>query len=218
MNDFSATVNGMCLEFFDEGHIYLVDGVIVPSITDILKVRFGNKYQNIPKDVLEAAASAGTAVHDAIEAYCKRGEESDLPELRNFKFLQKQYHFDVFGNEIPVVLLDSDGKPIAAGRLDLLLAVNDSSGGLQLGLGDIKRTSTLDKDYLFYQLNLYKIAFEQSTGMSVSFLRGLHLRGDKRRYIEIPVDPMAAWELVNQYFEEGKNESCDFDRQADEGS
>ena len=203
MNDFSATVNGMCLEFFDEGHIYLVDGVIVPSITDILKVRFGNKYQGIPKDVLEAASSAGTAVHDAIEAYCKRGEESDLPELRNFKFLQKQYHFDVLGNEIPVLLLDADGKPIAAGRIDLLIAEQNAAEGQQIGLADIKRTSTLDKDYLFYQLNLYKIAFTQSYGIDVDFLSGIHLRNDIRRFVNSPVNEDAAWQLVTQYFEGG---------------
>lgn len=179
--DFTTEINGHCLEFIEDGHIYLCDGIEIPSITQVLKVRFGNKYRNIPKDVLAKASEAGIAVHDAIEQYCKYGTDSSLPELRNFVFLQKKYGFSVIGNEIPVILFDPE--PIAAGRLDLLIKENGV-----LGIADIKRTSTLDKDYLFYQLNLYRIAFEQSYGDKVEFLRAIWLRDEIRRYVEIPLN------------------------------
>ena len=50
----------------------------------------------------------------AIEAWCKFGVESDLPEVRNFKFLQMKYGFRVLDNEVPVILFNDD-EPIAAG-------------------------------------------------------------------------------------------------------
>ena len=56
-------IKGHTLEYIDEIHQYLVDGVCVPSITQILKVKFGNKYVGISKEVLDNAAKKGTAVH-----------------------------------------------------------------------------------------------------------------------------------------------------------
>lgn len=195
MADFYEVVDGRTLEFFEDEHIYLVDGVIVPSITQILSFRFGRKYAHVRKDVLERAAKAGTAVHEAIENYCKTGEECDLPELRNFKFLKRQYGFEVLENEVPVILFLAD-EPIAAGRLDLVLTIAGSVGG-----ADIKRTSTLDKTYLAYQLNLYRIAYRQCYGIEWEFLKGIHLRDDVRKFVDIPINEDAAWQLVHDYLE-----------------
>ena len=187
------------LEYIDETHTYIVDGVIVPSITQMLQVKFGGKYNGVSRATLENAAVKGTAVHEAIERYCRYGEESELKEVRNFKFLQKQYGFSVSKNEVPVILF-KDGEPIAAGRLDLVLYKD------VYGLGDIKRTATLDKNYLAYQLNLYRIAFMQSYDTEIGFLKGIHLRDDTRKYVDIPINEAAAWEIVDTYFKEVNNE------------
>lgn len=195
MADFIDEIDGHTLEFFEDEHLYLVDGVIVPSITQILSHKFGNKYAHVRKDVLERAAQAGTAVHEAIESYCTTGEECDLPELRNFKFLQRQYGFEVLENELPVILFLAD-EPIAAGRLDLVLRL-----GAEIGGADIKRTSALDKEYVAYQLNLYRIAYRQCYGVEWEFLRAIHLRDDVRRFVDIPINEDAAWQLVHDYLE-----------------
>lgn len=191
--DFTKEINGHTLEYYDADHIYLVDGIVVPSITTILKQRFGGKYAGVSKAVLKMAAEKGTAVHDAIEQWCVNGTESDLPELRNFKFLKKKFGFDVLENEVPVILFH-DGTAISAGRLDLVLEMDGKVGG-----ADIKRTSTLDKEYLAYQLNLYRIAYRQCYGVEWEFLRGVHLREDVRRFVEIPIDEQAAWNLIHEY-------------------
>ena len=91
--DFTATIGGHDLEYFDNEHLYLVDGVIVPSITTMLKAKFGNKYSGVDKRTLQQAADAGTAVHNAIQRFCEDGELSDYPEVRNFRFLQQQPFF-----------------------------------------------------------------------------------------------------------------------------
>lgn len=191
----SWEIAGHVLEYFDDTHEYLVDGVLVPSITQILKIKFGNKYDGVSQKVLNRAAEKGTEVHEAIERYCKTGESSDLKEVRNFKFLQKQYKFEVLDNEVPIILF-LDDEPVAAGRLDLVLKLDNKIGG-----GDIKRTATLDKEYLAYQLNLYRIGYRQCYGVEWEFLKGIHLRDDTRKFLNIPINEKMALELVENFIQ-----------------
>jgi len=55
------------LEFNEERHEYTWNGVIVPSVTQVLQVLGG--YEGIPKMILRKAATRGTAVHKATELY-----------------------------------------------------------------------------------------------------------------------------------------------------
>lgn len=187
------TIGNHTLEFLPYDHLYLCDGVLVRSITQVLKFKFGGMYDHVNKEVLKRASEAGTAVHDAIEHYCKDGTESDYPELRNFKFLQKRYGFEVLDNEVPVILFRGE-KPICAGRLDMVIKMND-----QIGLADIKRTSTLNKEYLGYQLNLYRLAYQQCYGTPIEFLRGIHLREDTRKFVPLPINEDMTWEFIDEY-------------------
>lgn len=192
--DFTKEINGHILEFYEDDHQYLCDGIMIPSVSEVLSVKFGKKYMGVSETTLKARAEEGTAVHECIEKFCKTGEESDLPELRNFKFLQKAFKFEVVDNEVPVILWERS-EPICAGRLDMVIKKDG-----ELGLADIKRTSVLDRDYLFYQLNLYKIAYEQCYWQDIGFLTGLHLKENKRKYAPIPIDRRGmVWELIMEY-------------------
>ncbi len=191
----SWEIKGHTLEYIDSSHQYLVDGIRVPSITQILKKKFGNKYKNINKRVLHNASIRGTKVHEAIEKLCKYGVVERIPEVRNFTFLQKKYGFDVIDNEVPIILFDRNNNPIAGGRLDLVLKINDLIGG-----ADIKRTSALDKEYLAYQLNLYRIGYRQSYDVEWQFLKGIHLKDTIRKFIDLPINEEKAWELIDDYF------------------
>ncbi len=207
MNEYESwEIGGHWLEYYDTSHIYLVDGLVVPSITTIIKGKFREKYDGISKATLNHAADLGTAVHEAIERFCKDGTESELPELRNFKFLKNQYQFEVIDNEVPVILFQDD-KPISAGRLDMVIkmAIADEKGNSYppvIGLADIKRTSKLDKEYLAYQLNLYRIAYWQSYGVKARFLKGIHLREDTRKFVNIPINEDLAWDIVTHWRKE----------------
>lgn len=193
------SINDLTLEYDDDEHIYLVDGVIVPSVTQVLKVQFGGKYANVNRSVLQRAANRGTEIHKAIENYC-RGDEDliAIKEVRNFRFLKNQYNFKNLENEKPIIIV-KDGTPIAAGRLDLVLDIKDGTA-----LADIKTTSTLDKEYLAYQLNLYRIGYMQSYGVDITGLYGVHLRDDKRKLVSIPINEGLAWDIIAQY-ERGVN-------------
>ena len=167
------------LEFEDMSHTYILNGICIKSVTQLLNVKFGHKYSDIDPDVLKKAAERGTEVHKAIEDYCK-GEEVNTDEVRGFKFLQKNYGFEVVENE-KMLLLNFDGK-YYGGRFDMIFKING-----KLALADIKTTSTLDKEYLAYQLNLYRIGVKQTYGYDIEELYGLHLRGDKRKLVKIPI-------------------------------
>ena len=189
-------INGGVLEYIDETHTYIYDGIVLPSITQLLKAKFGGKYDGIPKATLDRASALGTEVHKAIEDFEREGIETDLPELRNWKFLKKAHKFDCLDNEVPVVLFHN-GEAVACGRLDLVLAEQNT-----IGLGDIKRTSTLDKNYLAYQLNCYRVAYMQCYCAEIAFLRGIHLRNDVRKYIDIPINENLVYEAINDYLKE----------------
>mgnify|MGYP003292930546 CR=1 FL=1 len=199
--DYITNIAGHELEYIDAGHLYLIDGILVPSITQILAHEFGSKYDHVDRITLQNASEKGTAVHEAIERFCETGEDDPvLRELRNFKWLQREYKFEVLRNEVPVILFGEDGEPIAAGRLDMV--IRDENGAI--GLADVKRTSKLDKAYLFYQLNLYRIAYEQDYGEKITFLRGIHLREDTRKYVKIGLGDDFPRELIKEYYQEVK--------------
>ena len=186
-------IKGHVLEYFDDTHTYLIDGMIVPSITQMLKIKFKNKYSGVNEKILNRASEEGTKVHEAIERLCKTGEVENIKEVKNFMFLQRQYNFNTLDNEVPVILFKDD-IPVGAGRLDLVLEEDQ-----RLGLGDIKRTSVLDKEYLAYQLNLYRIAYQQCYDKKIEFLKGIHLREDVRKYVNIPINEELAQKLVEEY-------------------
>ena len=179
----SWEIKGRTLEYDDASHTYICDGVIVRSVTQLLSMKFGKKYDGIDADVLKAAADRGTAIHKAIEEYCKTGRNEDVPEVRDFKFLQHHYNFLVTGNEMPIIL-DFAGETYA-GRLDLILNMNPADPCY--AVADIKTTSTLDKDYLGHQLNLYRLGVEQCYDIVIQELYGIHLKDGKRKMVKIPI-------------------------------
>ena len=173
------TINGQKLEFDESTHSYFVNGERVQSVTQLLKGKFGGKYDMISPEVLKRAQERGTEIHKEIECYCN-GFDLESRVVKNFKFLQKNYNFIPKESELPIIL-DFCGNTYA-GRLDLILEMDG-----KLVLADIKTTSTLDKEYLGHQLNLYRIGYEQSYGKHIDGLYGIHLREDVRKFVNIPI-------------------------------
>ena len=186
-------IGGHDVEFIEDDHCYLVDGIILPSITTMMKLRFSGKYEGIDRETLQKASYAGTMMHLAIQQFEEKGIESDLVELRNYKFLKRQYEWNVIECETPVILFVDD-EPFACGRVDMVAMIDD-----KVGIFDFKRTSALDKDYLAYQLNLYRIAYRQTYGIEADFLRAIHLREDTRKFVNIPINESLAMDLVYEY-------------------
>lgn len=142
------------IEFIEDGHIYLKDGIIIPSVSEILKYIFPNKYKNVPSYILKKKAEYGTRVHLAIQLL----EEQDVKiklnpnqraSLLQYLDLKKEYQIKVIEQEI---IVSYEYK--YAGRLDMIAYVNE-----ELSLIDIKTTSEFDEEYLSYQLSYYELAY-----------------------------------------------------------
>ena len=184
------------IEYVEEEHIYVVDGIIIPSVTQILDIKFKNKYSYVNREVLQKASDRGTLIHKEIQDYCENGKESSLEEVYNFKFLQNIYKFKILKNEVPIII-EKNGNPVAVGRLDLIIEKDNKKI-----VADIKTTSTLDRQYLMYQLNLYKIGYEQTYGENIQGLKGIHLKESKRNLVDIPIDENCAWNIIDEYYKE----------------
>lgn len=185
----------MKIEYIEQEHWYLVDGAPVPSITEMLKFKFPKKYEGINKKVLKNASVRGTAVHENIQNYCCGLPHEETTELINFKTLQDLYNFKVASCE-EIVHLSYNGEVIACGRYDLSLIMDGAVGG-----ADIKTTSTLDKEYLCWQLNLYRLAVRETFGIDWQFLKGIWLRNDKMKFVDVPLCEKETIEFIEEYKE-----------------
>lgn len=185
-------LKGGVLEFDGDTHTYIYDGVILPSVTQLLKKQFPDKYEGVTDAVLKRAAERGTQAHKAIEIYCTRGDDDGSAEVRNYRFLEKNYGFKAISNEVPIVIFDADNNPLCAGRLDMILTLESG----EIAIADIKTTATLDKDYLAYQLNLYRLGAYQCYNIDAERLYGLHIREDKRKFVEIPVNDLIILDIL----------------------
>lgn len=190
------SIKGGTLEYFDDTHTYLYEGLMLPSVSRILETKFKGEYKNVPPAVLNNAAQRGTAVHKAIENYNNSGYDDGSEAVRNFKFLQKQYGFEVLDSELPLVIFKDD-MPIACGRLDMTMLMDGETG-----IADIKTVSTLNKEKIAYQLNLYRIGLMQSYGVDAKFLKIIHLRDGIRKVIDSPINEKMTWELIEKFLEE----------------
>ena len=199
MNDYESwKIAGSVLEFYPETHTYLYEGLMLPSVSQILGMKYKNEYASVPPAVLNNAAQRGTAVHKAIENYNNSGYDDGSEAVRNFKFLQKQYGFEVLDSELPLVLFKDD-MPIACGRLDMTMLMDGETG-----IADIKTVSTLNKEKIAYQLNLYRIGLMQSYGVDAKFLKIIHLRDGIRKVIDSPINEKMTWELIDKFLEENE--------------
>lgn len=180
------------VEYLEDTHTYLVDGIILPSITTLLKDKF-DKYSEVSEKVLEGARVRGNRVHGEIEEYERNNTIVESQELTNYLKIKKKYKFEVVEVE-KIVILEIDNKPVACGRLDQLINING-----ELAINDIKSTSKLDIEYLYYQTNLYRIAHNQTYGTDIKLCYGTHLNKDVFKFQKLLTNTDIVIQLVKDY-------------------
>lgn len=148
------------IEFLEEPHLYLKNGILVKSVTQILQLIFPDKYKGINKAVLNRKAKFGTEGHTIIEnldvSDLEKAKEKILKiENKDLQICIREYLRLVKENEI--VPLEQEQiisyKYLFCGTLDMTGIVKGKNCLL-----DIKFTSELDKEYLSWQLGMYQLA------------------------------------------------------------
>lgn len=185
-------LNDKTLEFDERSHCYIMDGLIVPSVTQILGNKF-NDYVGVDEKILKKAAENGTKMHLDIELYEKEGREVDTKELRNYKFLKKHYNIENLENEIPIYF-EKDGKVLYAGTIDQV-CMRDG----KLAINDFKRVSAPNKEKIAYQLNLYRLGYECTYHKKVELLSFMQLRENTRKFVNIPIKEDMTLDLIEEY-------------------
>ena len=126
------------LEFDENGHIYRLDGIIIPSVSAVMAPLSKVKYEGINSKTLEKAAGKGTAVHNAIENWIKFDIEDVPPEYQGyfgaFRMWWDKYKPKVVGSEIRMC----HRLMRYAGTADLVAYIDD-----ELTLVDYKTTYTI---------------------------------------------------------------------------
>ena len=192
-------INGHTIEFIEEQHLYLVDGVLTPCVSNILAYKF-NDYGAVSKEILQRASERGTELHEAIESYERDGTTNELTEFKNYLFLKKHHRFTNIANEVPVIY-ERDGTVLYVGTLDQIIELDG-----KLGINDFKRVSAPNKQKIAYQLNLYKLAYEQSYNKKIDFLSYTHLRETVRKFNPLPINEEVTLNLLNEFLEREKED------------
>ena len=142
------------IEYIDEIHTYLYNGVIIPSVTQIINEKlFPNKYKDVPKWILENKARYGSEVHSIIEKI-ENNEEYEPSSvyireaIKRYYEIKEKHNIEVLTQEQVVCY-----KGIYAGKYDMTAKVNNENC-----LIDIKTTAELDEEYLSWQLSMYELA------------------------------------------------------------
>lgn len=169
--------------FDEESHIYSYGGTKLSGITTILsKYLFPKKYENVDEGVLEKARLHGSHVHSQIESLINnkwtKSEKAEfmdiaLQETKDFVQLLKDSGIKMLCSEYLV----SDQMWVAS-KIDLV--------DTNYNLYDIKTTSTLDTEYLRWQLSVYAYLFELcNKDLKAGKLYGIHLRDGKTKLVEV---------------------------------
>lgn len=189
------------LTFIENGHIYLLNGVIIPSVSEILKFIFPNKYKNVPSNVLNKKSLYGSTIHEYIEKF-EKGKYEELPKLDLYQKLSfKQYIRLV--NRFSIEVIEQEKmvhyKDFYAGRFDMIANILDKEC-----LCDIKTTAELDIEYLSWQLSFYELAY----GKKFKKLYAIWLpKGKVGKLVEIPRKTKKEMnKVLKQYQKEIENE------------
>lgn len=182
------------LKFFDEGHRYELDGIELPSVSEISRFASREVYGNdISKYVLDKACERGTAVHKATEELDKTGKCEISPE-----YVEYLNAYVKFRNDFNIKKYAYIEKPLAdeetgyVGTLDRVYVIDEDFAKAvkkqcktdisefigQYAIIDLKTSSTVKKQLAQIQLPAYSNLLCSALSNCADFLGILHLKKD----------------------------------------
>lgn len=175
-------LNKSSVVFNEEHHTYHLGDKQLKGVTGILERRlFADKYKNVPANILQKAAKRGSHIHKMCELVDTLNVvPNECQEAMNYIALKKRLGLKAIASEYLV----SDNQHYAS-SIDVIY---DNGEGVIIN--DRKTTSTLDKEYLSWQLSIYAMFFEMlNPEIKVDGLSATWLRGDICEYVTIERKP-----------------------------
>lgn len=161
------------LTFYDENHVYEVDGQRIPSVSEVMRFASREVYSGIDQWRLDNAADRGTRVHDATLAIDESGSADVDADIALYAeayvgFLKK-FHPRYIASELAL----ADTRRWFAGRLDRCAIINK-----KCVLMDIKTSARIETRLVQAQLTAYAWLWERNRPEKLDELYVLHLMGD----------------------------------------
>ena len=180
------------LTFEEASHTYRLDGLIIPSVTTVMKPLSEAYYGGIDAKVLGRAANRGSAVHSAIDIYAKFGIIDIEPELEGYfeAFLAwyKDYEVKPYATETKTY----NRALMYAGTVDM----SCSERGVDT-MADFKTTASYSPMLCGVQLEAYERA-QESHGIKYQNRAIIQLKkdGTYRRHTDFP-PRIECWRVFN---------------------
>lgn len=145
------------LQFIPESHTYLVDGIIRPSVSQILQTTGISDISGIPPEVLEKARMFGSSVHK----FCELSDKGELEQYEvQPEVMPCLMAWENFKTENKVEIIEVEKAYYCAlgycGTIDRLAKVDG-----KLTVIDIKTSSTVQKSAAI-QLAAYALFFKDN--------------------------------------------------------
>ena len=192
------------LIFYDDEHIYELDGENIPSVSELSRFASREIYGEVSQYNLDNACARGSNVHKATELIDKYGtaEISDdiEPYIRAYIDFRKDYKIKNF---IAIEKALASEKMKFAGTLDRVVPIDEHFAEMvnkqckidlsdKIGKGaiiDIKSSSKVQNVLAQIQLNAYKYLAEENNISEIGALFILHLdKEGKYKMIYFPID------------------------------
>lgn len=172
------------LKFYDESHQYELDGVIIPSVSEILRFISREVYGDIDKYILDNAAERGTTVHLATQQIDQFGEcEIDFAYqgyVQAYAKFLREHKCEWMYTEAPF----ADRERRYAGTPDRIGTVDGA-----FAIVDLKTNAAIKKALVKAQLNGYNGLAKANDLLLVERLLCLQLcNNGKYRLYDVAID------------------------------
>lgn len=144
----------MKITFNSDNHEYLADGIVKPSVTQIVSWYFNKDLSNIPQQILINAQNRGIDIHEDVELILQGKEPKSvyIDEVNAFRRLQKKYK--IKADHIEEIIYGCTEYGDFCGTLD-------SYDSKSKTLYDFKTTSETHMEEWKVQMNMYKYGLEK---------------------------------------------------------
>ena len=183
------------LLFFDDGHKYTVDGVDVPSVSELTRFLTREVYTDTPQFFMEGAAQRGTLVHKATESIDELGKVECEDDIAPYVQAYVQFLKDCQPDWEKVEWSVCNGQTYA-GTVDRYGVLDGKKVVL-----DIKTTANITgmhKVLYRAQLNLYRLAVMLEKPVDELWILQLKKDGSYK-LIQLEVDEPLAYACITMH-------------------